>query len=394
MRKQIAAVGLATLLLTIYACSKQTPSSTGQQNTGSINLSSEVAGMVLIDGTETDKRVKAQGTVLIENIATGLTEVAVQLDDGTVVQVQETVLIKTGETATIHIAAPIATPQEPDLHIAEAAPETEKQTEVSAPVKAAEPPQRETNTAKSTPAAIPAPQTTTAPPPAVPAQTPAANAPKAQPSAVLPALSPMNLVVEPEAADISRAKELKKAGLEYYVNKNYERAITALSEVIRLTPNDAEAYLFRGGAYACTGSHDRALTDAIASFRIEGDFDIIEQFVFGYLYGEFGTDNDYARALNILNAAIKIKPNLSDLYSSRGYVYYSMKNYDHAITDYTAALRIEPDDCGLLDWRGDAYVGKGDYDRAIADYEAALRINPDWGRTMEKLEAALQKRGY
>jgi len=328
MRRRIAAVGIAALLLTMYACSKQTPSSTGQQNTGSINLSSEVAGTVLIDGVETDKRVKAQGTVLIENITTGLTEVALQLDDGTVVQAQETVLVKTGETATVHIAAPIATAQEPDLHIAEAAPEPEQQTEAPAPVKATEPPQRETNTAKSAPAAIPAPQTAAAPPPAVPAQTPAANAPKAQPSAV----------------DTSRAKELKKTGKEYLDNGNYEKAITAFSEVIRLTPNDAEAYFLRGKAYVYTGSHDRALADILACFRIEEDFDIIAYFVDSYLYDQFGTGNDYARALNVYNTAIRIKPNLYYGYFLRGKVYYEMKDYDKMIADYEAALRIDPID--------------------------------------------------
>jgi len=148
----------------------------------------------------------------------------------------------------------------------------------------------------------------------------------------------------PSAADIRRAEELMEIGEEYYYAKNYERAITAVSEVIRLTPNNAMGYFLRSAAYIFTGKHDQALTDVIAGFRIEEDFDIIGEVVFCYLYDEFGTGNDLTRALNVINAAIRIKPNLPDGYSIRGDVYCEVEDYDRAIADYETVLRIDPND--------------------------------------------------
>jgi len=368
MYKRLMVAGIAAFLLTVCACSKQTPPNSGQ-NTGSINLSSEVAGMVLIDGTKTDKCVKAQDSVFIDHIATGMTEIAVLLDDGTVVKAQETVLIKAGETVMAHIAVSVVMQQETTVQIIEAVPEPAEKVDIPAPVKPTELSKQDTNTTKSYPASIPTTQATAAQPSAVPAQTQAATSSSA---------ASTQAIARPSAVDIKRAEEHKEAGLEYLKkDKNYEKAITAFSEVIMLIPDDADAYYYRGAAYAYTGSHDRALEDIIATFRIEEDYRTIEQFVYGYLDDDFGTGSDYTRAFNVINAAIKIKPNLPDGYIIRGNVYSDKGDNDHAIADFTTALRIKPDKHEALFNRGNVYASKGDYDRAIEDYTAALKIKPD-----------------
>jgi len=72
---------------------------------GRINLSSEVSGMILIDGVETGRQIKEQGMAILENIESGLTEIAIRLDDGAVIKADR-VLVKPGETVNVHIASP------------------------------------------------------------------------------------------------------------------------------------------------------------------------------------------------------------------------------------------------------------------------------------------------
>ncbi|MDR1588336.1 MAG: hypothetical protein LBS57_12850, partial [Treponema sp.] len=105
-----------TVLLS--GCTKQEvpqtpPETAAMDGTGSVTVISDVAGMVLIDGEETGTRVKSNGTVTINNILNGDTEVAVKLDDGTTVRAAAMVPVKSGETAQIHIAAPVIVQAEP-----------------------------------------------------------------------------------------------------------------------------------------------------------------------------------------------------------------------------------------------------------------------------------------
>jgi len=240
--------------------------------------------------------------------------------------------------------------------------------------------------------------------------------------------------------DKMQAEELFDIASAYFDEGDLDRAIEGYSAALRLWPDFAEALNYRGFAYAFTGSHDRALADIIEGYRIEEDINIIEEFAYCYLEDEFGTGNDFTRAFNVINAAIRIKPNLPDGYILRGDIYSSMEDYDRAISDYEAALRIYPDDViakshmvmalyirgieyrangdidrAIADWtavlkndpyeyeasalmnRGYAYYDNGDYDRAIADWEAVLKNYPNYpynADIMRNIEVVRQQRGY
>jgi hypothetical protein len=81
--------------------------------TGGIDISSPVAGSVLVDGTETGTRIKAQGMVNIRNVPAGATEVAVRMDDGRIAKAAQPVLIRAGRTAKVRIEAPAQTAPAP-----------------------------------------------------------------------------------------------------------------------------------------------------------------------------------------------------------------------------------------------------------------------------------------
>jgi Flp pilus assembly protein TadD len=51
--------------------------------------------------------------------------------------------------------------------------------------------------------------------------------------------------------------------------------------------------------------------------------------------------------------------------------------HDRAIEDLNTALGIAPDDSDLYDSRGEMYYNKGDYNRARTDWNRALQLDPN-----------------
>jgi tetratricopeptide (TPR) repeat protein len=90
--------------------------------------------------------------------------------------------------------------------------------------------------------------------------------------------------------------------------------------------------------------------------------------------------SDYDRALSDANRAIQLNPRLAIAYNTRGNVFLNKnKDYDRAITEYTEAIRLDPQFATAYYNRGIAYyAGKKDYDRAIADYTQAIRLDPNY----------------
>jgi tetratricopeptide (TPR) repeat protein len=88
-----------------------------------------------------------------------------------------------------------------------------------------------------------------------------------------------------------------------------------------------------------------------------------------------GDDND--RALSDANKAIQLNPRLAMGYFARGRAYSAKNDNDRAIADYTEAIRLDPNNAMAYTNRGIKYRDKGDTDRAIEDYNQAIRLNPN-----------------
>ena len=74
---------------------------------GSIRLTSEIAGEILIDGKAVGTRIREGGAVTLNNLETGSTEVAVRQDNGTIVKAPNTVRVQQGQTVAALIERPV-----------------------------------------------------------------------------------------------------------------------------------------------------------------------------------------------------------------------------------------------------------------------------------------------
>jgi hypothetical protein len=89
------------------------PELTASASLGAIKVASQYAGMILLDGIESGSRIKAGGTVTITNITSGLTEVAIKADDGSITKASDAVMVQQGRTANAVIGNPVPETKKP-----------------------------------------------------------------------------------------------------------------------------------------------------------------------------------------------------------------------------------------------------------------------------------------
>jgi tetratricopeptide (TPR) repeat protein len=86
--------------------------------------------------------------------------------------------------------------------------------------------------------------------------------------------------------------------------------------------------------------------------------------------------NKYQGAIEAFGRAIKLNPNLTEAYNSRGMTYgVFLREYRQAITDLDKAIELNPKDVRAYRFRGDAYSDLGDYQQAIRDCTRAIELD-------------------
>ena len=192
-----------------------------------------------------------------------------------------------------------------------------------------------------------------------------------------------------EAEARARSSSLVSQGKTDSNNGDYDRAIAAFSEAIRLDPKNVNAFGNRGIAYAKKGDNDRAIADYNDVVRLSPNY--ANAFLNrGIAYGKKG-DND--RAIADFTEAIRLDPKNANAFFDRGIAYGKKGDNDRAIADYTEAIRLDPKNANVFFDRGSAYGKKGDNDRAIADYNEAIRLNPNYALAFNNRGFSYFKKG-
>jgi tetratricopeptide (TPR) repeat protein len=138
----------------------------------------------------------------------------------------------------------------------------------------------------------------------------------------------------------------------------YEKAVSAFQEVLRLKPDDPDALAFLGLAYVHLGQHDQAL-----------------------------------RALRALQEAIRVRPDYVDAWFNLGYLYLLLNQFDDAIPPLQEAIRLKPDDADAWSTLGAAYGALGRQDQAIHAFQETIRLRPDDAKAWYGLGLLYSKQG-
>ena len=140
------------------------------------------------------------------------------------------------------------------------------------------------------------------------------------------------------AARADTATEAYELGRLYLDSQEYDAAIEAYTEAIRLDAKFTTAYNDRGLAYFKKADFDKAIED----------------------YSE----------------AIRLDPKLASAYMGRADAYDRKSKFDKAFADYSETIRLDPKFMMAYIGRCHIYVIKGDCDKAMEDAVESLRLDP------------------
>ncbi len=125
-------------------------------------------------------------------------------------------------------------------------------------------------------------------------------------------------------------------GIDYAKRGQYQRAIDAYNQAIRLQPDQAMTYNNRGAAYCNLGQYDLAIDD--------------------------------------FNNAIRLSPGDPATYCNRGIVYGKLGQYKLAIDDFNTAIRLNPDYAAAYYDRGVSYILQGNKKLGCPDAKKACDL--------------------
>src|SRR6185436_543634 len=179
----------------------------------------------------------------------------------------------------------------------------------------------------------------------------------------------------------SKAVQLKPIGSAFYhigwiynEREEYEQAITALQQALRLTPKYAAAYYELGFAYRNLKKYDEALlayaaTITIDPTRTKAYYDM------GWIYNERKL---FAQAVAPLRQAITLQPDYAEAHSELGYAYRKLGRYQEAIGSFRQSIQAKPDYANPYFGLGDVYFyNTSQYAEAISAYGKALALQPN-----------------
>jgi len=197
-------------------------------------------------------------------------------------------------------------------------------------------------------------------------------------------------------------------GVAYMDSNRYEDAIKAYQEAIRLKPGLAGAWSNLGIAYSHSGHEDEAIKALQEAIRLDpSDADSWNQLGISYsqstryadairafqeaisqrprfakAWYNLGCDYDdlarYDDATEAYREAIRLNPDLAEAWGNLGLAYVNLKHYDNAINALREAIRLKPN--GVHAWGniGLAYMDTNRYDDAIRAFQEAIRLQPEF----------------
>ena len=164
------------------------------------------------------------------------------------------------------------------------------------------------------------------------------------------------------------APELIKRGKELLEQKQYYAASQAFDAAVKLDPQSAAAYCFRGKLQV-----DREKGNADLNRAIELQPDYADAYYERGLKNDLGDDR--AAAMRDYNKAIELNPSFLEAYRTRAVLYLLDGKGALAIVDYTKIIDLKPDGESYY-MRGNSYLEIGQDAKAIVDLTKSIQLDP------------------
>jgi tetratricopeptide (TPR) repeat protein len=164
---------------------------------------------------------------------------------------------------------------------------------------------------------------------------------------------------------------------------DFHSSINFANKALKILPDDAGLYLWRGMAFKSCKDYERAFDDMNHALRLDPD-SIWMRVHRALAYIE---NNDYQHALGDINTALTFDPNNAWLYIHRSLFHIGNNNYKEAFGDMNHAIHLDPAYSGAYVHRARFYGRINDYQQASDDINTAVSLDPNsaWVRTHSAL---------
>ena len=157
--------------------------------------------------------------------------------------------------------------------------------------------------------------------------------------------------------------------------KRYHAAVRDFTRAITLNPRYAAAYHNRSDAYLAIGDFKETADDATQALTLEPDQPHPDLLLLRAR--AYSGDKKFNQAIDDLNKAIELEPNLADAYIERGIIFTQNRRFDDAIADFNKALEIDANNVRAYAMRAEAKLQAESNDEALDDVNQALQIAPN-----------------
>ncbi|MBL8794040.1 MAG: tetratricopeptide repeat protein, partial [Planctomycetia bacterium] len=173
-------------------------------------------------------------------------------------------------------------------------------------------------------------------------------------------------------------------GVCYYRKGDYRTARADLDQAIYLNPKDALAYRFRGEVQLAEGFTGAAIYDFDQALKLKPD-DVPT--LFQRAQARF-TDKNYYYASEDYTRILQQEPGSAAAYAGRARTYFLyavgvspfsemfLTNFDKVVADCNEALKLQSTDLNLVELRCQAHYWKHDLNAALTDADAVLQRRP------------------
>ena len=168
-------------------------------------------------------------------------------------------------------------------------------------------------------------------------------------------------------------KELFEKGVSCLKQDKYQEAVTAFSELIKMAPENPDAYKNRGVAYMKLNLYDQAIADFERTKEIMPSLKGLHSNLGVAWYYK----SDYPKAIENYKQEILLSPDNHFAYFNRAICLYELKEYDKSLEDIAKTLELLPGFYLALCLKGDLYTKMNQLQQAKHAYEAAISIDPD-----------------
>jgi tetratricopeptide (TPR) repeat protein len=157
--------------------------------------------------------------------------------------------------------------------------------------------------------------------------------------------------------------------------EQYDEAMDTALKAMDKDPLSAEAHAFLAEVYADKNNWFRAAEEAQSAVKLNPNSPIAQRNQ-GYVLERQGR---YKDAIAAYEKAAALAPYLGYIYISAGNTYLAEGDYENALAEFQKAADANPDTPAGYDALGHASLVAGDPDRAIAVLKKAIEMDPTYG---------------